>query len=111
MTTKTGAERRRHARKPVRHAAKIQIAAPNLHGRLEEHGHWHDCLIENISPGGAKISIDAHLEMGTAVRLEVGRFGKFEAVVAWIAPKEYGLRFTGAPDAMTEVVLGLAVYG
>ncbi|MBI3552076.1 MAG: PilZ domain-containing protein [Elusimicrobia bacterium] len=111
MKRRTKAERRRHPRKPVRESARILLAGPRLPGRLEDHGHWQDCLILNISPGGAKISIDALLELGAAVRLEIGRFGRFAAEIAWLGQREFGLRFTGAPEEMSEVVLGLAVYG
>lgn len=104
-------ERRRHLRKPVRQAARLLIAGGRLAGRLEEHGVWHDCLILDISPGGAKVSVDAALELGASVRLEIGRFGRFAAEVAWIGAREFGLRFKGAPEEMSEVVLGLAVYG
>lgn len=111
MRRPTADERRRHHRKPVRQTARLQVAGPRLPGRLEEHGIWHDCLIENISPGGAKISLDAPLVQGAAVRLEIGRFGKFDAVVAWLGRGEFGLRFTGQTEVMNEVVLALAVYG
>lgn len=104
-------ERRAHPRRPVRHAARIALAAHSLSGRLEDHGRWQECLIEDISPGGAKITVQALHELGADVHLEIGRFGRFAAQIAWRGEKELGLRFTDGPERMGEVVLGLAVYG
>jgi hypothetical protein len=111
VTLREDDERRRHRRKPVRHAARLLVGPRSLSGRLEEHGVWHECVIMDISPGGAKISLEALLEIGAPVRLEVGAFGKFPAEIAWAAPREFGLRFVAAAETMTEVVMGLAVYG
>ncbi|MFA6316976.1 MAG: PilZ domain-containing protein [Elusimicrobiota bacterium] len=111
MTRKTGAERRIHGRKPIRHPAKLRVHQEHhLKARLEEGGTWHDCLILNISPGGAKVSVEGPASDAKVVHLEIGRFGRFGAEVVWRAGSELGLRFTHDPAEMTEVVLGLAVY-
>ena len=65
----------------------------------------------DISPGGARISIDARLALGAQVRLEIGKFGRYEAEIVWLGQRQFGLRFTGEPAQMNEVVLALAVYG
>ncbi|MBI5622956.1 MAG: PilZ domain-containing protein [Elusimicrobia bacterium] len=112
MTRKTGAERRTHARKAVRHPAKLRVHPDHrLVARLEEGGTWHHCLIINISPGGAKVSIGEPVGQAKTVHLEIAKFGRFGCEVVWRSGSELGLRFTHDPAAMSEVVMGLAVYG
>ncbi|MBI5884240.1 MAG: PilZ domain-containing protein [Elusimicrobia bacterium] len=118
MKRKTGAERRKFPRKPVKVSAQFQVAAalpprraPRVQGQLEQDGTWHDCLIVNISPGGAKVSTDKRFGQAKNVRLRIGKFGSFGGEIVWRSDSELGLRFTHDPQEMNEVIVGLALYG
>ncbi|MBI4679092.1 MAG: PilZ domain-containing protein [Elusimicrobia bacterium] len=114
MKRLAGRERRRHFRKTVSVEAKLAVEAkPFVEARLQPEAdpRWHRCRILNISPGGAKVAIDLALSRGDPVRLDIPRFGRFGGEVVWRSDGEAGLRFTHDPAEMTEVVMGLAVYG
>lgn len=51
------------------------------------------CRIRDISAGGVKVVIDVPLAPGTPVHVELSRYGRFPAVVAWIEGRVMGLVF------------------
>jgi hypothetical protein len=55
-----------------------------------------DCMIRNISPTGAQISVDAHVVLPGRFDLYITqRAQTFQAVVKWIDGPNYGLDFEG----------------
>jgi hypothetical protein len=70
------------------------------------------CSIVNISAGGARLRLEAGTlpPEGVEVTLEFARFGSFPATTIWRTGIQLGIRFTKDPDAMAEVVMGLALY-
>lgn len=75
-------------------------------------GQWHECRIRNISAGGAKLQSDSvSLEQGMEILLEIGNFGQFGGTVTWQSGEELGIKFTHDPAEMSEVAMGLALYG
>ena len=70
------------------------------------------CHIVNISAGGAKLRLasDASLGEGVDVVLDLDRLGSFPATVVWRTNQQFGIHFNLAPEAMAEVVMGLAMY-
>lgn len=52
-----------------------------------------DCIVFDISSGGAKVRLDAPIADGEVVTFISKRFGKRGARVAWTAPRRAGLIF------------------
>jgi PilZ domain len=52
-----------------------------------------DCILFDISPGGAKLRLDEPVAAGEVITLISERFGKRGARVAWTAPRRAGLTF------------------
>ena len=71
----------------------------------------YDCRILNISVGGAKLQIDRHFDSGLAVILQIGKFGQFNATIAWQQSGELGIKFSHDALEMAAVIMGLASYG
>ena len=71
-------------------------------------GHWHDCVISNISPSGAKMYIGRKVNRGAGAIIKLGEFGQFNATVAWCYGDEIGVKFDHDPTEMTRVLIGLA---
>lgn len=58
-------------------------------------GH-HRCTIRDISAGGCRVDTDADFGPGTPVYLDLGRHGRFPAVIAWTEGRTLGLAFAEA---------------
>ena len=86
-------------------------AAVVAQGRLHACGPWSECAIVNVSAGGAKLTTGCLPGQGECVQLEIGNLGCYEGVVAWQHAGQVGLKFSGDPDKMAEVVMALAMYG
>ena len=71
-----------------------------MSGSLRAEGDSAQCVIQNISLGGAKIRILRTLAHGGTVTLNVPKFGDFSCDVAWESGELVGLRFTMEPDAV-----------
>lgn len=75
-------ERRQEARKSV-----------NLPGKLMFKGGEADCVVHDISPGGAHVAALGKVPENLPLRLKVTRSGEFLGVVAWRRDDRLGLRF------------------
>ncbi len=73
-------------------------------------GQWHDCVITNISPSGAKLHFGQNAIRGTAVFIKIGELGKFSATVAWCNGEEMGVKFDHDPSEMTRVLIALELH-
>ncbi len=69
-----------------------------MSGKLFSGGEMVDCVVLNISAGGAKVRVLQPLEFDSAVRLRVERFGDFPGVVAWQDGAYIGLQFLIEPS-------------
>lgn len=105
-------DNRRHDRQSV-----------SLEGRLKAEGNpgmAFPCRIEDLSVGGARVVLQAASAGGLAraerdsnmparVLLEIGRFGAYPAEVAWTKLPVLGLKFQDPPEAMAEILAGIAM--
>lgn len=87
------AERRQHKRKPVLWAA-----------RVESHEGTCDCIILDLSLGGAKVRAGAKVAANQVVTLVIDRFGALRAEVVWSRSSRLGLRFVDAPDHIAHIL-------
>lgn len=72
---------------------------------------WHDCVIINISPSGAKLNIGLEVSRGKDVLIKIGELGQFNATVAWFHDDEIGVKFDHDPSEMTRVLIELESHG
>lgn len=88
------ADRRQHKRKPVLWSARVESRqGPS------------DCIILDLSLGGAKIKTAATpVPAHQTVTLVIDRFGALRAEVVWSRLGHMGLRFIDAPDQIAHVV-------
>jgi PilZ domain len=89
----TGAERRHHKRKPVLWAARVETRD----GPCE-------CIILDLSLGGAKLRGATDVAADQAVTLVIDRFGALKAKVVWSRQNYMGLRFTDSPDQIAHIL-------
>ena len=75
-----------------------------MSGTLVVDGEPHDCVVKNLSLGGARLSCDHPLAADLPVMLDIKRFGVFPATVVWRHNGEYGLRFTLPPSQVAAMV-------
>jgi hypothetical protein len=73
-----------------------------LQAKLIVSGASHAVRIVNISSGGARLGLDSNMQFteGGDVLLDLDRLGSLQL----------GIRFAGDPEAMAEVIMGLAMY-
>lgn len=92
------AERRRHARAAVMWIASLRSA----HGIFE-------CLVIDISAGGAKLAIHGApvLAAGEGLVLDLSPCGAFHAAAVWQRADYTGICFTDPPDAIAAAVSGV----
>ena len=85
-------ERRRHARVGVSFIATLRLAA----------GGVAECLVIDLSRGGAKIALGEALTLAPAdtVGLVVEKFGTFRAETVWRRGVFVGLRFREPPETI-----------
>ena len=86
-------ERRQHKRKPVLWAARIE----SMNGPS-------DCIILDLSLGGAKLRSQAQVKSRQKVTLVIDRFGALRAEVVWARQGHLGLRFTDTPDTIEHII-------
>jgi len=72
---------------------------------------WHDCVIINISPSGAKLNISLEVSRGKAALIRIGELGQFNATVAWCHDDEIGVKFDHDPSEMTRVLMEMESHG
>ena len=78
-----GSNRRRFARTSVLWAGQLSKSD----GRTE-------CLVFNLSAGGAKVRVNEPVELDTDLTLRVGQLGEFCGKVVWKAKNLLGISFT-----------------
>lgn len=93
-------ERRQHKRKPVLWKAHIETSAGAA-----------DCVILDLSLGGAKLRVAAKAAARDKVSLVIERFGALEAEVVWARPDRIGLRFTASPETVARTIGGALPLG
>lgn len=76
-------ERRVHVRKPALWKAQIRVGLEHF-----------PCRVIDMSLGGAGLRTDAHLLLGTRLKLVVDHIGVFKAKVAWVDDDQMGIMFT-----------------
>jgi hypothetical protein len=90
------ADRRRHARVGVMLMATLRAT-----------GGLYDCMVLDISRGGAKLTLGEPHAVGSAVSLVLGGFGTFRAEPVWQRGEILGLRFLDPPEAIAAALQGL----
>jgi PilZ domain len=104
MRDRSASEQRRHARQSGLWPAQLETTS----------GRRLDCILFDISSGGAKLRLDEPVLAGEVITLISPRFGTRCARVAWIAPRHVGLSFlseagaTAAASADPEFLRGRA---
>jgi len=90
------AERRRHQRIGVMWMASLRSG-----------GNYVDCLVVDLSCGGARLLLSAPMILGPSVRVEIAAYGTFAASVVWQRNASAGIRFDAAPAAIAAAFAGL----
>ena len=75
-----------------------------LSGTLFHDDRVDDCVIFNLSLGGAMVRFSESLADGAAVTLSVSRAGALRAEAVWQTGKTIGLRFFDAPERVADVI-------
>ncbi len=75
-----------------------------LSGTLFHDNRVDDCVIFNLSLGGAMVRFSETLADGAAVTLSVSRVGALRAEAVWQTGKTLGLRFFDAPERVAGVI-------
>ncbi|HUZ75647.1 MAG TPA: PilZ domain-containing protein [Stellaceae bacterium] len=81
------ADRRRHQRVGTMWMATLQSA-----------GSLHDCMVIDLSRGGAKLVLPDAQPLADTVELVVGGFGTFRAKRVWQRGEFAGVQFLDPPD-------------
>ncbi len=82
-----GANRRRFPRTSVLWAGQLMNGSDRT-----------DCLVFNLSAGGARIRVNEPLELDTDCTLRIGQFGEFCGKVVWKAKNLLGISFSTDAD-------------
>ncbi|HEY3918929.1 MAG TPA: PilZ domain-containing protein [Stellaceae bacterium] len=59
-----------------------------------------DCIMLDLSLGGARLRCDCQLALQKPATLVLDKFGRFPSEVVWVTPTEVGVQFNDAPDAV-----------
>jgi len=86
-------ERRQHKRKPVLWSA-----------RLESDAGASECIILDLSLGGAKLRGSLDVKTHDHVTLVIDRFGTIRAEVVWARMGYVGLHFTDSQDQISHIL-------
>jgi hypothetical protein len=86
-------ERRKHKRKPVLWSARVEWSS----GAAE-------CIILDLSLGGAKLRGPVEVKARDTVTLVIDRFGAIRAEVVWAKMGYLGLRFTDSQDQISHIL-------
>jgi len=84
--------------------------ATALEGVVHMSGDTIACHLKDISSKGAKLVCVSPLTVGANVSLALAPFGSILAEVAWCSENTAGLKFKDSPQAVEQVLLGLASY-
>jgi hypothetical protein len=66
-----------------------------------------DCMVLDLSRGGAKVMLHEPHVIGTAVTLILGGFGSFRAQPVWQRGEIIGIRFADPPETIASAFPGL----
>jgi hypothetical protein len=66
-----------------------------------------DCVVVDLSLGGARIHLAQPVTKGELVTLVLGRLPALKAEIVWQEGHSIGLRFTEAPERIAEIFGGL----
>ena len=83
---------RRTVRKRVLWAAKLDVA-----------GQRYDCIVVDLSLGGARLHVTAPVLKGEIVTLRLDRFGALSAEVMRQEERSIGIRFVEDPQRVAEI--------
>jgi len=83
---------RRSVRKRVLWAAKLDIG-----------GQGYDCIVVDLSLGGARLNVSAPVLKGEVVVLRLDRFGALAAEVVRQEERSIGIRFVENPERIAEI--------
>jgi len=86
---------RRTVRKRVLWGAQLQIAS-----------HRFDCIVVDLSLGGARLHFAEPIEKGQQVTLVLDRIGDLGAEVVWQQERSIGVRFTDDPQRIAQLIGG-----
>ena len=86
---------RRNVRKRVLWGAQLQISAARF-----------DCIVVDLSLGGARLHFAERIEMGQEVALILDRIGSLRAEVVWQEERSIGVRFTDDPQRIAQLIGG-----
>jgi hypothetical protein len=96
-------EHRKHERQNVSLAGKLKAEG--------NPGTEFPCRIEDLSVGGARVALAAaSAHVPANVLLEIETFGAYDAEVMWTRLPHLGLKFRDSPEAMAEVLAGIAMH-
>jgi hypothetical protein len=71
-------------------------------GSLECEGQVVECLIVNVSPGGALVRLDNPAVCKKSVVLHSPRFGQLAGEITWRQDKELGIQFSESEQAVAK---------
>ncbi len=74
---------------------------------LRSGGNYYDCMVLDLSCGGAKLALSAPVTLAASVSLEIGAYGAFAASVVWQRTAYAGIRFEAAPAAIAASFAGI----
>jgi len=77
------AEARAEPRRPVQIPGKVELAEGGIQ----------DCLILDLSPGGALIELDRAAAVGETIKLRLTENGEFSGTVRWRGTVRMGVKF------------------
>ncbi|MGF1609085.1 MAG: PilZ domain-containing protein [Kiloniellales bacterium] len=92
-------ELRKHRRIVTRKAARLSVDEA-----------WHDCVILDVSSGGAKVVVDQTIAPGTAVVLAEGELGFLAGVVQRNDDDGVSVSFGVGPEARSALIDRLAGF-
>lgn len=102
-------EHRKHERQGVSLAGVLKVAD----GSGGNPGAAHNCTIEDLSVGGARVRLTAAAGAPAIAngQLEIESFGAYPVTVAWSRPPLLGLKFQDSPETMAEILAAIAMHG
>lgn len=83
VETRPRAEARAEPRRPVQITGKVELAEGGIQ----------DCLILDLSPGGALVELERAAAVGETIKLRLTENGEFAGTVRWRGPHRMGVRF------------------
>lgn len=82
----------------------------DLEGKIDTGERKGRASIENISPGGARITTRVPVEPGQAIVLTIGDMGTANGRIAWTNRYTVGVKFDEEIDAIADLLLAVAIY-